>query len=232
MRSGTPRNLLIGVPVSALWKQGGLFVAALAAHTLKSGMRIMTSSPKFSTVGLSWNDARPKRDSELFTVILFDIDHFKTVNDMYGHNAGDQVLAHVAKICKSSVTDDILFPRYGGEEFVLALFGRTLSEGKEFAERLREKIASQPLTVEGRVIFVTSSVGVAETSGNTVESLQHLLRRADEALYAAKRSGGNRVSVYAKQSGRNGKEGPAPSSDHASVLPASLFSGVFRQKQG
>jgi diguanylate cyclase (GGDEF)-like protein len=144
--------------------------------------------------------ARLKRDGSPFTVILFDVDHFKKVNDTYGHIAGDQVLIHVARICKSCLTDDMLFARYGGEEFVLALFGRTASEGQEFAERLRTRIASQRLEVDGTLIKVTSSFGVAEASGRAEESLQQILRRADEALYEAKRGGRNQVRIYAEQS--------------------------------
>ena len=147
---------------------------------------------------------RAKRNAEPFTVILFDIDHFKTVNDTYGHTAGDQALLHVVRICKSMLKDGMLFARYGGEEFVLALSGRTEAEGKEFAERLRQNIASQPLTAGETVIWITSSfgvAGVAETSGRTDESLQHLLHRADEALYTAKRGGRNRVHVYADRTG-------------------------------
>lgn len=137
-----------------------------------------------------------KRECLPFTAVLFDIDHFKEVNDTYGHIAGDQALLHVVRICQSYLTDDMLFARYGGEEFVLALFGRTASEGKEFAERLRREIASQPLSVEGTEIRITSSFGVAEASGRSEESLQHLLHFADKALYTAKRSGRNQVIVY------------------------------------
>jgi diguanylate cyclase (GGDEF)-like protein len=139
---------------------------------------------------------RSKQDASAFTAILFDIDHFKKINDTYGHNAGDQVLMHVVHICKSCLTDNVLFARYGGEEFVLALFGRTAAQGKDFAERLRENIASHPLSVEGKVIHVTSSFGVAESSGRADESLQNLLHFADEALYAAKRAGRNQVCVF------------------------------------
>lgn len=143
--------------------------------------------------------ARSKQDAFTFTTILFDIDNFKKVNDTYGHNAGDQVLIHVVQVCKSCLTDDVLFARYGGEEFVLALFGRTAAEGKDFAERLREKIASHPLNVDGTVIHVTSSFGVAETTGREEELLQNLLNCADEALYAAKRRGRNQICVYVNQ---------------------------------
>jgi len=140
--------------------------------------------------------ARAGREKAPFTTILFDIDHFKMVNDVYGHHAGDEALLHIVRICNASLTDDMLFARYGGEEFVLALYGWTAEYGKKFAERLRERIASQPLVVNGREISITSSFGVAETKEHAAGSLQELLRRSDEALYEAKRNGRNRVCVY------------------------------------
>jgi diguanylate cyclase (GGDEF)-like protein/PAS domain S-box-containing protein len=143
--------------------------------------------------------AQLKQQNLAFTVILFDIDHFKEINDTFGHHAGDQVLVHVARICKSCLTEDMLFARYGGEEFVLALFGHPEEEGKKLAERLREKIASHPLKVDGAVIFVTSSFGVAGASAGAKESLQTLLCYADEALYEAKRGGRNQVCVFKRE---------------------------------
>jgi len=140
--------------------------------------------------------ARAKREGVPFTTILFDIDQFKQINDDYGHHAGDQVLVHVVRICGSCLTEDMLFARYGGEEFVLALFGRTAAEGEKIAEQMRGRIAASPLDMSGTVITVTSSFGVAEASGRPDETLGQLLRRSDEALYAAKRSGRNRVCVY------------------------------------
>jgi len=140
--------------------------------------------------------ARAEREAVPFTTILFDIDHFKKVNDVYGHHAGDRALVHVVQICDANLTDGMLFGRYGGEEFVLALYGQTAEYGKKFAETLRERIASEPLVVNGKVISITSSFGVADTSGHAAESLQDLLRRSDIALYEAKRNGRNRVCVY------------------------------------
>jgi PAS domain S-box/diguanylate cyclase (GGDEF) domain len=140
--------------------------------------------------------ARARRNDAPFTTILFDIDHFKVVNDVYGHHAGDQALVHVVRICKEQLKDGMLFARYGGEEFVLALYGQTAEYGRAFAERLRGRIASAPLVVDGKTIRITSSFGVAEASGHAAESLQQLLRFSDEALYEAKRNGRNRVCAH------------------------------------
>lgn len=140
--------------------------------------------------------AKCREEGTAFTAILFDIDHFKHINDTYGHLAGDRVLVHIARLCKSRLADDVLFARYGGEEFVLALFGRTEEEGRRYAEELRETIATHPAEVDGEMIRVTSSFGVAISSGLQGESLQKLLHFADEALYEAKRGGRNRVCVH------------------------------------
>jgi len=143
--------------------------------------------------------ARAGRENAPFTTILFDVDHFKKVNDMYGHHAGDLALVHTVRICGENLEEDMLLARYGGEEFVLALYGRTADFGKQFAEKLRERIASQPLVVDGTVIHLTSSFGIAEYPGHGAKTLQDMLRCSDEALYEAKRNGRNRVCVYGSQ---------------------------------
>ena len=126
--------------------------------------------------------------AEPFTVILIDIDHFKHVNDTYGHHTGDLLLKHVADVCKSSLGKGRLFARYGGEEFVVSLMG-SIEEGAEAAESLRRHVEAQPLHTEGGPIAVTLSCGVACLSDHSEETLYQLLNRADKALYAAKREG-------------------------------------------
>jgi len=131
-----------------------------------------------------------------FTVILFDIDYFKRINDTHGHQTGDRVLVHVAGITRRCLGEDMLLARYGGEEFVLALPGKGVSDGKAFAETLRRQIESQPLVVNGQEVAITSSFGIAGASWQPGESLQHVLHCADKALYEAKRGGRNQVSVH------------------------------------
>ncbi len=127
--------------------------------------------------------------SEPFTVILIDIDHFKWVNDTFGHHVGDEVLVHVAKLIQLQLAGFALFARYGGEEFVGSLKG-SREDGIALAERLRAAVETQPvLTAEG-VVHVTLSIGVAEAKD---ETLHQLLHRADLALYEAKETGRNRV---------------------------------------
>ncbi|MFJ7755237.1 histidine kinase N-terminal 7TM domain-containing protein [Peribacillus muralis] len=130
-----------------------------------------------------------------FTIILMDIDHFKRVNDTYGHHIGDQLLKHVVRACQTQLKEDILFARYGGEEFVLALKG-TVSEAESLANQLCRYIETQALSTAAEVISVTISCGVSEAIIGIGETLYQLLHKADEALYSAKRAGRNQVHVY------------------------------------
>ena len=135
------------------------------------------------------------------TVILFDIDYFKKVNDTYGHLIGDQLLKHVAKVCETLLQQEkeSLFARYGGEEFVIALEGKTAEEGVVAANLIRKTIESEPLVVDDLLISITASFGVAESSKETEETLTLLLNNADKALYRAKENGRNCVRVYSKE---------------------------------
>ena len=131
-----------------------------------------------------------------FTVVLFDVDYFKKVNDTYGHQAGDEVLIHVAQICETELDNDVLFGRYGGEEFVLGLKGKSLAEGEYIANQLRKSVENQPLINGERVITITLSGGVAELHYEQELTLNELLNQADTALYAAKHQGRNRICIY------------------------------------
>ncbi len=142
---------------------------------------------------------KAKGNLSSFTIILFDIDFFKQVNDTYGHQIGDHILVHVAQICKAELREHMLFARYGGEEFVLTLTGYTLVEGEEFANHLRFCIEQKPLVKNEQAVLVTSSFGVSVTTGAMDETIYQLLRKADEALYAAKRAGRNQVQVFTEK---------------------------------
>jgi diguanylate cyclase (GGDEF)-like protein/PAS domain S-box-containing protein len=124
-----------------------------------------------------------------FSCIMFDIDHFKAVNDTFGHPAGDRVLKEVAQVLKEcSRTGDIVC-RYGGEEFVLLLPGSGLDTAVSVAERMRERVSEKIFLPDGRCITV--SAGCSEHAEGEYGAL--VLQHADEALYAAKNSGRNRV---------------------------------------
>lgn len=130
------------------------------------------------------------------SMILFDIDHFKNINDTYGHETGDRLIVHVVTVCQSVLPADALFARYGGEEFVLALPSATLQSAGELADRMRAALEAEPLMTSHGPISVTSSFGAAQSAGES-ETLEQLLRNTDAALYASKRNGRNRVSLHA-----------------------------------
>lgn len=139
--------------------------------------------------------AQARLTRESATLILFDIDHFKRVNDQHGHDAGDAVLIHVAAIIERACREGDLAGRYGGEEFVVLAGHGGASSGEALAERLRAAIEESPCSLpSGLQLAVTASFGVAPLN-EASSTLESLLQAADRALYAAKRQGRNRVVV-------------------------------------
>lgn len=133
------------------------------------------------------------------SIMMFDIDHFKNVNDTFGHEAGDRVLIHVANLAKESLRPIDIIGRYGGEEFIICLPNTTLLEANEMAHSIRLKIAESPIRFEDNEVRVTSSFGISSAqmiTGDYHQLLQKLMREADHALYTAKRNGRNDVVVY------------------------------------
>ena len=139
--------------------------------------------------------ANPNRRKTLviraLSLVFIDVDHFKKVNDTYGHQAGDLVLKTVAKILKDNIREIDIVGRYGGEEIILGLIGANTEDAKKIAEQLRQKIADFPIKFRDQIIHVTASFGVATLSADL--DLKDLIRRSDEALYRAKSSGRNKV---------------------------------------
>ncbi|HEY8271365.1 MAG TPA: diguanylate cyclase [Pseudobdellovibrionaceae bacterium] len=133
--------------------------------------------------------------SEEMSVIIFDIDHFKKINDTYGHPAGDFVLKELANIVSSKlIRSNDYFARYGGEEFVLILSGGTAKMASEIAERIRQTMENHAFVYEGKTIPVTISLGVVTKSTNDTD-WPEIFDRADKAMYASKQAGRNRVTV-------------------------------------
>lgn len=130
---------------------------------------------------------------EPVSLIMCDIDKFKSVNDQYGHQAGDAVLKEVAKILKDEAREIDRVGRYGGEEFLLLLPGTVLDAAVTFAERLREKVAGHTFSFTGGTLQRTISCGVAASPHPRIKDQEALLKAADEALYVAKETGRNRV---------------------------------------
>jgi len=127
--------------------------------------------------------------------LMIDVDHFKDVNDTYGHLAGDQVLKAIASEMKKIVRDEDILARFGGEEFVVFLHHADVETGYRVAERMRNAIAERSMTLEGEAVTVTVSIGGSlKDAGDPVK---RALREADDALYRAKDEGRNRT-VFAE----------------------------------
>ncbi len=136
--------------------------------------------------------SRSQRYERQFAIILFDIDHFKKVNDTFGHLAGDAVLRQLGGIVKTRVRRDDTIARIGGEEFGVLLPEVGLDGGVEVARKLRAAVEEAKFEFEGPVMEVTISAGVAEWKPGIADA-QELVKVADEKLYEAKRTGRNRV---------------------------------------
>ncbi len=136
---------------------------------------------------------RSSRHDRPLSVVMLDIDRFKSINDDKGHLCGDYTLREMATQIKTSIRRDELFARYGGEEFTVVLPETTTAGAVRFAERLRVLIAEQEFDYEGERFNVTISLGVATTRGDQQMTATKLLHLADEKLYEAKRNGRNRV---------------------------------------
>lgn len=139
---------------------------------------------------------RARRDDLPMSAILIDLDHFKNVNDTYGHAAGDQALAETAKAIRDNLRGGEIVGRYGGDEFVILLPGSDLVRAVRIANRLRKKLNSRLIKTERGKLTVSSSFGVAESRRQDGTGLDAFLDHADQALYAAKRTGRNRVAAY------------------------------------
>ena len=135
---------------------------------------------------------RAKRSGKPFSIILFDIDKFKQINDRYGHNTGDYILKTVAQLVRSNVRSyDSIF-RWGGEEFLILAPETNAKQAMQLAEKIRKIIESHSFDILGQV---TISVGVAEFNPQTDANIDRTIKRADNALYVAKKEGRNRVAL-------------------------------------
>ncbi|MBB3810063.1 GGDEF domain-containing protein [Pseudochelatococcus contaminans] len=157
-----------------------------------------TLNRRFLPTIMSREIAISLRTKAPFSILMLDIDHFKTINDQWGHSAGDNALRQVVEVILNAIRfNDFIF-RYGGEEFLIVLVETTAGEALQNAERLREKLASHQLVIsDGQTINITASIGVAEYDGHP--DYVQLIDAADQALYSAKRSGRNRTVIAGKK---------------------------------
>lgn len=137
---------------------------------------------------------RRARNPAPMSVIMLDIDHFKQVNDVHGHNVGDEVIERLSALVSETVRDEDIFGRLGGEEFGLVLPDTDIMGAKRTAERIRKAVAALRFETKGLQFHITVSLGIAEPGFNE-GGISAALDRADQALYRAKRNGRNRVEL-------------------------------------
>ncbi len=138
---------------------------------------------------------RTDRYGTPLSFVMFDIDHFKRLNDTFGHQAGDDVLRELGRVVREAVRASDVAGRYGGEEFCVLLPHTEVEGAAEFARRLRLTVENHPFPAQGETLRVTASFGVAACPSAAVQRAQDLIGVADEALYQAKSEGRNRVVV-------------------------------------
>jgi diguanylate cyclase (GGDEF)-like protein len=176
------------------------------ARLLRSGFTdVLTGwhNRRYLSVRLSEELARARRDGARIVCLMLDIDHFKRVNDNWGHAAGDAVLQDIAQRIESQVRASDVAARYGGEEFVVLLPGTDVASALLLAERIRQAVSATPIDLpNGEAITITASIGISDVQpAPEADDLKtvgdSLIARADVALYAAKSAGRDRVVVEA-----------------------------------
>ncbi|MGB6066076.1 MAG: GGDEF domain-containing protein [Desulfomonilaceae bacterium] len=138
---------------------------------------------------------RAKRYGGDLALMMIDLDHFKEINDTYGHAVGDEVLQMVAAVGRRILRSIDFFARYGGEEFAVALPETPLEQALKVAERLRRALSETPIASQSDPIYITVSIGVTVAEPGSAD-FNRLLQQADGALYGAKDNGRNRVEVF------------------------------------
>ncbi|BCR06591.1 diguanylate cyclase response regulator [Desulfuromonas versatilis] len=168
---------------------------SLAQMALTDGLTGLYNRAYFDA-GIDSEIARSRRSGQPFSLLLIDLDHFKSVNDTYGHPVGDQVLQSVAKVLKDSSRESDLVCRYGGEEFAVILPGTPLAMSYRVAERIRRRVAELCPDTISEGLSVSVSIGVSGCDASRDLNSRQLLEEADCALYTSKRNGRNRTEIF------------------------------------
>ncbi|HZU85072.1 MAG TPA: diguanylate cyclase [Polyangiaceae bacterium] len=172
-------------------------LAAAQDNALVDALTLLRNRRAFDMY-LEESVAHCARHREALSVVLLDVDHFKSINDSYGHECGDRVLAHLAEVVRESVRcEDSVF-RYGGEEFVIVLRGCAAPGAMRVADRARAALAGSPLDVGTAERVFTFSAGIAVADASNGFSGEGIVARADAALYRAKKAGRNRTELAAE----------------------------------
>jgi len=184
----------------------GMFVIFMLASDLSEQMQEIATRDQLTGVlnrrGLSDLGAAAfaasRRNDVPVSVVMTDIDRFKSINDDYGHAVGDAALVHIAELLKDGRRTEDILARVGGEEFALVLQGSELKDALKVADDLCAKIGASPMTVDGKELAMTASFGVAMLTEKD-EDLTEVLIKADRALYRSKRAGRNQVDLESSQ---------------------------------
>jgi diguanylate cyclase (GGDEF)-like protein len=133
-----------------------------------------------------------------YALVMLDLDHFKRINDTFGHQVGDRVLRAFAAILQSTVREADIAVRWGGEEFLVVLLGEDLAAAEQFTHRLLERTRALRLPIEGKVAHVTVSAGIRYVRPDEVQSMgfDQAVKEADDALYHTKQNGRDRLHVH------------------------------------
>lgn len=205
IRDGQRESIFLGVAVSLLVVTAAIMVGMVLLRPIYSLQRQAQEDPLTGLLNRrSFNDLVAKRmrtinrDPHAISALMIDIDHFKPINDEYGHTIGDEVLQAVSQRLTAAISSGDLLARYGGEEFALLLSNANGETALRIAERLRDLIADQPFRTSDGNLGVTISIGVAERQ-SCDETSSALFHRADIGLLAAKQAGRNRVVLAGRE---------------------------------
>jgi diguanylate cyclase (GGDEF)-like protein len=183
---------VIRVTCKPLPDGGRMLVYADVTDLVEQAEKLKELATVDGMTGLFNRRNRYQRHWRPISLLMLDIDQFKSINDKFGHDTGDHVIMQIAEICRQQKRKSDVVARFGGEEFLLLLPETQMSEAQVVAERLRQQVEASVLSIASHAITATVSIGVAQAS-SSMNTIFDLIKIADHALYAAKHAGRNRV---------------------------------------